>query len=66
MAAFLLVIAGGINWLLVGGFGYNYDLVAKIFGGVDAPVAKLIYVLVGLAAIYEVTVHKKNCVTCNS
>lgn len=48
--AFVLVIVGGLNWGLVGFF--EYDLVAKLFGGMDATFARVIYSLVGLSALY--------------
>ncbi|MFO7655158.1 MAG: DUF378 domain-containing protein [Candidatus Krumholzibacteriia bacterium] len=48
--ALILVIIGGINWLLVGLF--SFDLVAAIFGGQTALLARIIYVLVGISAIY--------------
>ncbi len=47
----LLVIVGGMNWLLVGAF--QFDLVASIFGGQDAALARIVYVLVGLSAVYQ-------------
>jgi uncharacterized membrane protein YuzA (DUF378 family) len=47
--AIILVIVGGLNWLLVGAF--DFDLVAAIFGEMSA-VSRAVYVLVGLAAIY--------------
>lgn len=47
--AMILVIIGALNWGLVGIFGL--DLVAKIFGGIPV-LAKLIYVLVGIAGLY--------------
>jgi uncharacterized protein len=47
--AIILVIVGGLNWLLVGAF--NFDLVAAIFGDMSA-VSRAVYVLVGIAAIY--------------
>ncbi len=47
--ALILVIIGGLNWGLVGLFSFN--VVAAIFGAVSI-VAKIIYVLVGLAALY--------------
>jgi uncharacterized membrane protein YuzA (DUF378 family) len=47
----LLIIIGGINWLLVGAF--QFDLVAAIFGGHDAALARIVYVLVGFSAIYQ-------------
>jgi uncharacterized membrane protein YuzA (DUF378 family) len=50
IAAVLLVI-GGLNWGLVGLF--KFDLVAAIFGGQTAVVARIVYVLVGLCAVYQ-------------
>ena len=47
---FLLVIIGGLNWGLVGFF--NHDLVATLFGDMTT-IARVIYALVGLAALYE-------------
>ncbi|MDJ1422928.1 MAG: DUF378 domain-containing protein [Candidatus Methanoperedens sp.] len=47
--AIALVIIGGLNWGLIGLF--NFDLVAAIFGSVPA-LQRLIYVLVGLSALY--------------
>ncbi|WP_059049195.1 DUF378 domain-containing protein [Paenibacillus senegalimassiliensis] len=50
IVALALLIVGGLNWLLVGLF--QYDLVAGIFGGQDATLARIIYVIVGICAIY--------------
>lgn len=50
IAATLLVV-GGLNWGLWGAF--EFDLVATIFGGSTAILAKVVYCLVGLAAIYQ-------------
>lgn len=47
--AFVLVIIGGLNWGLVGLFGF--DLVVSLFGTWPALVS-LIYIVVGLSAIY--------------
>ncbi len=47
----ILVIIGGINWGLVGAF--QFDLVAALFGGQDAPLARVVYVLVGLSALWQ-------------
>ena len=49
-AALILNIIGGINWGLIGLF--KFDLVAWIFGGQDAVLARIIYTLVAIAAIY--------------
>lgn len=47
----ILIIVGGLNWLLVGAF--DFDLVAAIFGGQDALISRIVYVLVGLSAIWQ-------------
>ena len=57
----ILVIIGGLNWLLVGLL--NWD-VGHLFGGMDAGISRLIYVLVGLSALVELFSHKKNCKAC--
>ena len=48
--ALLLVIIGAVNWGLIGIF--QFDLVASIFGGQAAVVSRIIYVLVGLAGLW--------------
>lgn len=48
--ALILAIIGGINWGLVGLF--RFDLVAYLFGGQTATVSRVIFALVGLAAIW--------------
>lgn len=45
----ILLIIGGINWGLVGLFGFN--LVEAIFG-VGSFLTSIIYLVVGLSAIY--------------
>ena len=47
--ALVLVVVGGLNWGLVGLF--NFDLVQAILGAVPI-LARLVYILVGLAAVY--------------
>ncbi|MHC4574887.1 MAG: DUF378 domain-containing protein [Planctomycetota bacterium] len=44
-----LVLIGALNWGLVGVFGF--DLVARIFGEMTV-VTRLVYTVVGLAALY--------------
>ena len=57
-----LVIIGALNWGLVGLFDFN--LVGAVFGG-STPVARVIYVLVGLAAIVQAVqlpaIHRRWC-----
>lgn len=50
LVALVLIIVGGLNWLLVGLF--KWDLVGGISGGMDSIFARIVYILVGLAAIY--------------
>lgn len=46
----LLLVIGGLNWGLVGLFGF--DLVAALFGEMSV-ISRTVYSLVGLAAIYQ-------------
>jgi uncharacterized protein len=52
-----LIIVGGLNWLLVGLI--QFDLVAAIFGGQAALLARVVYVLVGLSALWQLGVFFK-------
>ena len=49
--ALWLVIIGGISWGLVGAF--NFDLVALLLGDLSI-LARIVYVLVGLSALWLV------------
>jgi uncharacterized membrane protein YuzA (DUF378 family) len=49
IAAVLLVV-GGLNWGIVGVTGS--DIVGTIFGNLS-PVSRVVYLLVGLAALYQ-------------
>lgn len=51
VVAAVLLVVGGLNWGLVG--AVKFDLVAAIFGSGTA-FANTVYVLVGLAALYQV------------
>ena len=44
--AFIILVIGGLNWLLVGLFGWD---IGQLFGGMDAWVSRIIYILVGLS-----------------
>lgn len=61
MVAFVLLVVGGLNWLLTA-FGYN--VVDMVFGA-GGTLAKVVYILVGLSAIYEIFTHKGNCRQCS-
>lgn len=58
---FVLLVVGGLNWLLVGVFGWD---ISRFLGGMDSMVARAVYILVGLSAVYEVVTHKGNCKAC--
>jgi len=47
----VLLIVGGLNGLLVGAL--DFDLVATLFGDMS-PLSRIVYVLVGLSAIYQI------------
>lgn len=53
--AFILLIVGGLNWGLVGLFDFN--LVTTIFG--TGILATIIYVLVGLSAVWGIYMLSK-------
>jgi uncharacterized membrane protein YuzA (DUF378 family) len=60
---FLLLVIGGLNWLLLGLFGWE---IGNLLGGNGAIVSRIIYILVGLSAIYEIATHRGNCKMCGS
>ena len=62
MVTLLLLIIGGINWLLVGVIGWD---IGDLFGGQGAIISRVIYVLIGISAIVEVVTHKKGCKECD-
>lgn len=51
--ALILSIIGGLNWGLVGIF--QFDLVAWLGGGQSGVLSRIIYIIVGLAAIWCVS-----------
>lgn len=60
--SFVLVIIGGINWGLVG-INSNYNIINMLLG--SWPVAEqIVYIIVGLSAIYIAATHKGDCKTC--
>lgn len=59
--AFVLLVVGGLNWLLV---AFNVNLVEMIFG--TGTLTKAVYILVGLSAVYEVITHRKHCSACTT
>ncbi len=55
---FVLVVIGGLNWGLVGALDYN--LVDSVFG-IGSAVAMVVYILVGLSAVYWLFTMGKLC-----
>lgn len=54
--AIVLLVVGGLNWALVGLFGF--DLVAAIFGDMSV-LSRVVYVVVGICAVYVAVVTPK-------
>ncbi len=61
IVAFALVIVGALNWGLVGLL--NFNLVSMLVGSMPQ-VEKLVYILVGLSAVYLASTHMRECKTC--
>ncbi len=62
IVAFLLLIVGGLNLLALGLFGWE---LGNALGGQDVLVSRIIYIAIGLAAVYELISHKSLCKTCS-
>ncbi|MDP3764304.1 MAG: DUF378 domain-containing protein [bacterium] len=59
--AFILLVVGGLNWLLVGVWGWD---ISRWLGGMDSTLVKAVYILVGLSAVFELVTHSRGCKTC--
>jgi len=64
--ALILAIIGGINWGSIGLF--RFDIVAWIFGGQTALVSRIIYTVVGLAALWCISLlfRERSVITGNA
>lgn len=60
MIAFVLLVVGGLNWGLA---VFDMNLVATLLG--TGVLAKVVYGLVGLSAVYILATHKGDCKTCS-
>ena len=49
LIALVLVIVGAVNWGLVG--IAQFDLVAALLGGVESPLSRVVYTLVGVSGL---------------
>lgn len=54
----VITIIGAINWLLVGLF--KFDLVAAMFGGQTSLISRIVYVIVGLAGLWCISILFKD------
>lgn len=66
--AFCLVVIGGLNWGLValGSYmGSNWNVVNLILGSWSS-LENLVYLLVGVSALYIGLSHKRDCRACNA
>lgn len=64
---FILLVIGGLNWLAIGLGGFmhaDWNLVALLLGAWPQ-VEWLVYLLVGLSAVYEIATHMQNCKECS-
>lgn len=47
--AFILVLIGAVNWLLVGLF--QLDIAAALFNGMDSILSRIVYIIIGFAGL---------------
>lgn len=62
--AFILLIIGGLNWLLIGLF--QKDLFVILGMSMAGWFPRLVYLLVGLSAVSELIAHKRLCKMCSA
>lgn len=60
---FVLVILGGINWGLLALTNWE---IGSLFGGMDALISQILYILIGASAVYLAVTHKKGCIGCKN
>ena len=48
----VLLVLGGVNWGLIGLAGF--DLVALLFGGAASPLARMVDLFIGAAALWQI------------
>lgn len=61
MIVFTLAMVGALNWGLVGLL--NFNLVSMLLGA-GSGLEKIVYILVGLSAVYIFATHKNDCKIC--
>lgn len=63
MVTLILLVVGGLNWGLVGAFDTN---VVEMILGPGTTATMIVYILVGLSALYELFTHKGTCSMCKT
>lgn len=58
----IVLVLGGLNWLIIGLFGWGIE---NLLGGSGSALARVLFILFGLAAVYEIFAHKHTCKTCD-
>lgn len=71
IVTWVLIIVGALNWGLVGlgwlvGNGADWNVVHMILGSLGSSVEGIVYLLVGLSAVWEIVMHRKHCRMCGS
>ncbi len=67
MIAFILLVVGGLQWGLIGIGGFintNLDVLNMLLGSWPS-VLWIVYVLVGISALWLLVTHRKECRTCS-
>ncbi len=62
MVAFTLLVVGGLNWGLVALL--NFNLVNTVLGAWPT-IETLVYILVGVSAVYIAATHMSDCKVCS-
>ena len=65
MIAFTLLVIGGLNWGIFGATNMHTNVVHSVLGSIPW-LEMLVYILVGLSAIYEAATHMSHCKMCGS
>ncbi len=60
MVTWILLIIGGLNWGLMGAINWG---IGDVLG---ETLSMIVYILVGLSALYELFTHKGHCKMCGT
>lgn len=68
MVAFILAMVGALNWGLIGlgSFAHFDGNVVHMLLGTMSTVEEVVYVLVGLSAVWLLVMHKQDCKCCTA